>query len=282
MTSAAKSIPYGAAPWRQTNWDARAAGNFIGGGTGAGLLVFTVLAGAAGTTRTVLLLLGLMLVGLGLTSVALEMGRPLRALNVFRHPGRSWMSREAIVATLLVIATFGAMVDVRGLDVASAILALAFVYCQARLLQAAKGIPAWHERRIVPLLMASGLVEGGGVFWLTALLHHLGGTRLLLGFAALVIVRSVVWHLYRRKLSAAPRAALTTATRVLGLAGTLAPLALIVLATFLPYAYAMYAIAMAGVLAWVAGAWAKLAIVTRAGFNRGFTLPTLPVRGARA
>jgi hypothetical protein len=34
-------------------------------------------------------------------------------------------------------------------------------------------------------------------------------------------------------------------------------------------------------LAALAGAWIKLVIVTRAGFNQGFALARLPVRGAR-
>jgi hypothetical protein len=34
-------------------------------------------------------------------------------------------------------------------------------------------------------------------------------------------------------------------------------------------------------LAVIAGAWAKAALILRAGFNQGFALPHLPVRGAR-
>ena len=40
-------MSYGPNPWHQTHWDARAAGNFIGGGTGSGLIVFAALSGAA-------------------------------------------------------------------------------------------------------------------------------------------------------------------------------------------------------------------------------------------
>ena len=36
-------MSHGPAPWRQTNWDWRAAGNFIFGGAGGGLIVFTAL-----------------------------------------------------------------------------------------------------------------------------------------------------------------------------------------------------------------------------------------------
>ena len=40
-------------------------------------------------------------------------------------------------------------------------------------------------------------------------------------------------------------------------------------------------LAPAGLLAAAAGAWFKFALVTRAGFNQGFALTHLPVRGVR-
>ena len=43
---------YGPDPWHQSSWDARAAGNFICGGMGGGLIVFTVLSGASGAARS--------------------------------------------------------------------------------------------------------------------------------------------------------------------------------------------------------------------------------------
>ena len=58
-------MSFGPKPWQQTSWDWRAAGNFIGGGAGTGLIVTTALSGAQGTAAAVLLLAGLALVGLG-------------------------------------------------------------------------------------------------------------------------------------------------------------------------------------------------------------------------
>ena len=37
MSAPARGTPYGATAWHQTSWDWRAAGNFIGGGAGAGV-----------------------------------------------------------------------------------------------------------------------------------------------------------------------------------------------------------------------------------------------------
>jgi phenylacetyl-CoA:acceptor oxidoreductase subunit 2 len=39
--------------------------------------------------------------------------------------------------------------------------------------------------------------------------------------------------------------------------------------------------ALAGLAAVVSGAWVKATLVLRAGFNQGFALPHMPVRGAR-
>ena len=94
-------MSFGPEPWQQRHWDWRAAGNFVCGGAGAGLIVYAAIFGAATPAFAALVLAGLALVGLGLFCVWLEIGRPLRALHVFFNPRTSWMTREAFVATLL-------------------------------------------------------------------------------------------------------------------------------------------------------------------------------------
>ena len=276
---------YGPDPWRQTSWDARAAGNFIGGGMGGGLIVFTVLAGASGAARAALLLAGLALVGFGLFCVSLELGRPLRALNVFRNPRTSWMAREAWTSVLLVPAVLAAAAAIPGAASFALALALLFVGCQARLLQAAKGIPAWRAPAIVPLLVFSGLTEGAGLFFAAAPWHGAATRPLLVAFGALLIIRSVTWLGYRRRVNSAiapgAKAALDGAGRVLQLGGTALPLALTVAAGLAASDVALALAGVAGLLAALSGAFVKLVLVTRAGFNQGFALPHLPVRGAR-
>jgi phenylacetyl-CoA:acceptor oxidoreductase subunit 2 len=63
-------------------------------------------------------------------------------------------------------------------------------------------------------------------------------------------------------------------------AGTLLPLVLAAAAAFAG-GLALPIAALAGLLAALAGTWVKLLIVTRAGFNQGFALAHLPVRGVR-
>jgi phenylacetyl-CoA:acceptor oxidoreductase subunit 2 len=48
----------------------------------------------------------------------------------------------------------------------AAIAAAAFLYCQARILRASKGIPAWRAPLVVPLILLSGLAEGGALLLL--------------------------------------------------------------------------------------------------------------------
>ncbi|MGB2818684.1 MAG: hypothetical protein WBC37_15845 [Burkholderiaceae bacterium] len=281
-------MSFGPKPWQQTSWDWRAAGNFIGGGAGTGLVMFTAVSGVQGTVAAVLLLAGLALVGLGLTCVWAELGRPLRALHVFFNPRTSWMTRESIAATALfpvgAAAAAGAYFGMQHLAWIPAAVALAFIYCQSRMLRGARGIVAWREPRVVALLLATSLAEGAGLFWLAQPWHGRGSAWLAVLFGALLLMRAGVWIAYRQRLTgkAAPRAlrALDRASRVLLIGGTVLPLALVALAFGTGTAPAALT-ALAGLFGALAGSYLKFVLVTRAGYNQGFALRELPVRGAR-
>jgi len=277
-------MSFGPNPWQQTQWDWRAAGNFMGGGAGSGLVMITALSGVQGVGAAVLLLAGLALIGLGLACVWAELGRPLRAMNVFANPRTSWMTREAIAATLLMPVGFAAAyctwTGTLNIVWLAALLALAFIYCQSRMLQGARGIVAWREPMSVQLLLATSLAEGAGLFLLARPWH--GSSLAALLFTVLVLARAGLWLLYRQRLAGrlAPRAktALGRAGRVLLIGGTLLPLALVVAS----YAVAGQAlVVLAGLLGALAGSYMKLVLVTRAGYNQGFVLEQVPVRGAR-
>ncbi|MCI4429321.1 MAG: dimethyl sulfoxide reductase anchor subunit [Burkholderiales bacterium] len=280
-------MSYGPNPWQQTQWDWRAAGNFICGGAGGGLIAFAALSGAQGMALTLLLLGGIALVGTGLLCVWLELGRPLRALHVFINPRTSWMTREAFVATLLMPATLAAAIWLPGFKWLAAALALGFVFCQSRMLQAAKGIPAWREPLLVPLLLLTGLAEGAGL-GLLAMPEHAAAQPRVLAFASLlVLARAAAWLMYRRGLSghAAPRAlaALDGRGRWLQLAGFWLPIVAFVAVAggWIGGAFAAVLAAAGGAAVVGTGAWFKFTLITRAGFNQGFTLAHLPVRGVR-
>lgn len=236
--------------WLQRHWDTRAALNFILGGAGSGLLACAFL-----LKDTLPVFIGLALIAAGLGAVWLEIGRKLRAINVFFNPFTSWMSRESFAALLL----FPLAIVYPPL---AAPVALVFLYCQARILHAAKGIPAWRAPAVVPLIVFTGLAEGSGL----ALLFSANGAVLAI-FALAVLARAVAWSLYR---TAVTSSALEMPGKALLFGGTIAALVLLPLVP-----------PLAGLAALAAGWWLKLALVTRASFNQGYSLPHLPVRGAR-
>ena len=278
------------APWLQRHWDYRAAGNFIGGGTGTGLAIVAALLPLSGDwSRWPAFLAAGLFICAGLSLVWLEIGRPWRFLHVFFNPHTSWMTREALVAPPL-LAALGAAAWPGGRAAAAVVtvLALAFLYSQARVLRASKGIPAWREPRIVPLIVATGLAEGaGGFLVLTAIF----GAALLgpwvIGLAALLVaIRWFAWESYRRRLAEgqAPTRALAALQAIQGpfiALGVGAPLLLLVVALVWPEASVVLA-AAAGAAATAGGWLVKGTIVTRAAFNQGFALPHLPLRGVGA
>jgi phenylacetyl-CoA:acceptor oxidoreductase subunit 2 len=274
----------GLAPWLQTAWDLRAAGNFIGGGSGTGLLILTSLGAFAGLYSRALLLVGLILVGLGLFSVFLEIGRPFRAMNVLLGGKRSWMTREAFVAGVL-FPLGGAALLYPDLAKLVWIPAAAYLYCQCRILEAAKGIPTWRSPLILPLIAATGLAEGAGILVLLGSLTLEGGAP---EWAAGVLVAAIaarlfVWMAYRRRMvgGEAPveaAAALIRFSMPFTLGGNVIPLAFLVAAGAMPDIHAA-ALAAAG-LAAMAGGWGlKITIVTKAAHNQGFAINHSPARG---
>jgi len=276
-----------AASRRQRHWDLRAAGNFVGGGTGAGLVVVAALAATTGAPFRLALALGLVGVVAGLALVWLEIGKPWRALNVFFHPQTSWMTREGIMATVLVPCGLLA-VAWGGMAAAVAVggVAAGFLYCQARMLRAARAIPAWRQAEIVPFLLATGLAEGSGAYVVVG--SHAAGW-LAVALAA-GLLREAAWLAYRAGLARTP--ATGTALAVLGgpparwvHGGQLGGLALLALAlTLAPVGVAATVTQVmavsGGTLALLSGWGTKLLLITRAGFTRALTIPAIPARGS--
>lgn len=275
------SMPASVAPGRQGFWDWRAACNFIFGGAGAGTLVY---AAAMSPPSAGPGLLGLALVCCGLLCVWFEIGRPWRALNVFRHARSSWMTREAIVSLPLLGAGLGAAwYGGRWLPWLTAALALAYVYSQARMLQGARGIPAWRHPRVVPLLIATGLAEGAGLGIAAQLLLDpatLPGWAALL-LVGLVLIRELAFVAYLGSLG--PAEAPTRAREVLVRFGRRLvglDVAAIIAAAFGTIEPGQaWAVGLAGLVAAFAGGWFKFTLVTRAAYHQGLALSLTPVRG---
>jgi phenylacetyl-CoA:acceptor oxidoreductase subunit 2 len=259
----------------QRYWDIRAAGNFSFGGTGSGLILASALGLLVGVPSMLAVTVGLALIGLGLFCVWLEIGRPWRAINVFLNPRTSWMTREAMLVPPLMAAGAAAVIfDIRFVFLA-ALFAAGFLYCQARMLYASRGIPAWCQKEVVPLILATGVAEGAGLFLAIA-----GAPAAMIGAAlCATILRECVRELYRRALvkSKAP-------------AGTLAWFSLrgekaLTAARWLTIALLAVALAgwntgMLGGLMAVASGWGlKVMLITRAAFTRGPFISRTPTRG---
>ncbi len=287
-------------PWLQRSWDRRAAGNFIAGGSGSGLAIVAALdAFWSGDPKPAAFAVAASLIALGLLLVWFEIGRPWRFLHVFFHPQTSWMTREATLAPLFLLALAAAAWSGPStgsgwaLAALAAFLAFAFLYSQARILRAAQGIPAWREGALVPLFLATGFAEGAGLFLalfaLSAAIPFTGGPftggpfaggPFVAGLAlAAILAREIAWRAYRRSLAhrGAPKGALE-ALKAIDLPvlflGTLAPFFLIAAALAFPRAAGLLALA-GGVLAVLAGWLIKAVVVTRAAFTQGFALPHL-------
>jgi Fe-S-cluster-containing dehydrogenase component/DMSO reductase anchor subunit len=271
-------------PQLQTSWDWRAAANFIGGGTGTGLFAATAFATFFKLPVWPIALLALAFVAIGLFCVWLEIGRPWRFLNVYANAKTSWMTREALVAlpffglAILAFFTSSALIWL-----GAAAAGLTFLYCQGRILFAAKGIPAWRQAGIVPLIMTTGITEGMGLFAVIAMFAGLDATQLQITSAVLsglILIRFLSWKNYRRLLG---RTGAPTETFKALDAGYLnlslkSQLVVLVIAA-MSFAIPMLLIP-AGALALVTG-WAfKFTLITRAAFNQGFEVVRMPVRGA--
>jgi phenylacetyl-CoA:acceptor oxidoreductase subunit 2 len=276
---------FGPKPWHQTNWDFRAALNFIFGGAGAGLLVLVAFSGLAGDALRAEIVLGMGLIGAGLISVWFEIGRPLRALHVGFNPFTSWMTRESFAAgAVFALGLSAAWLGSQALAQAAGLAALVFAYCQGRLLQGAKGIPAWRVPALAWLIFTTALAEGAGLFVVLAALFDTPARGVLAYFSLALVARALAWSIYRgsvAKSAARPAlAALDRAGKILIQFGTIAPLALLLLGLFAPDV-ARIALLLAGVGALATGWQFKFVLITRAAYNQGFALPHLPVRGVR-
>ena len=273
-------------PWHQRNWDLRAAGNFVFGGAGTGLLVFAAIGDAIGAAYAVPALIGLALIGAGLLCVWAEIGRPLRALNVYRHARTSWMTREAMVAPFLFADGLGAAWSgSQALIWTAAALALLYLFCQAQMIRASRGIPAWRSARVVPLLMLTGLCEGASLAILSAAFSADLNWLVAILFV-LALARGLTWHAYRSGLrhEGAPSKALVALAQIelpVAMLGNWAAAVLLLVALASSSAPMIFWLVMIAALGILGSGWLfKVVLITRAAFNQGFALPRLPVRGS--
>ena len=264
----------------QTCWDWRAAGNFMFGGTGGALMLMVAIASFPGTPSLPLGLAALAFIGLGLFMVWLEIGRPWRFIHTYFHPQTSWMTREASAAILLFpIAFVGVFFKIPAMITLAGFLGLLFLYCQARILLASKGIPSWREPTILPLIISTGMVEGTGLLILSLLiLGSIQGWTLYLTIVLLAI-RTLSWNKYRQQLTAskAPKQTLSVLSSIHAFTfwgGNIVPVILVCAALMIP-GISVVLVSIASIIAVLSGWHMKFIIITRAAQQQGYSLGKL-------
>jgi phenylacetyl-CoA:acceptor oxidoreductase subunit 1 len=275
---------------QQTFWDIRAAMNFVLGGIGAGTAIMAYLLSLAGGISQGDLILPYAVAGaimaVGLFCVWLKIGRPLRAPLAVLRPQSSWMTRELYAAWVFYLVLLADWVAPSPwFDGAVALAAVAFLVCQARILFASKGIPAWRAAEIPSLLIVAGLAEGVGVLAIMGAVLPMIVRPGALGAATgmvLAMMAAYRWFEYIDNSRAAgieqdARAVLHRLTPWLLSLGYGVP--------FLLYGVFLFnggpwLAAAAGGVAIAAGIVWKSAVILRAGHFQGFALPKLPQRGS--
>ncbi len=280
---------------RQEFWDARAAMNFVLGGLGSGLAVVAYGAHLIGAVPAAglpaLYALAAAVMAVGLFFVFLKLGRKLRLAYVLRRPRSSWMSRETWAAMVFFPAVLADLLWPQApLHLLVGVAAAAFLYAQARILHAAKGIPAWRGPLMPWMLVATGLYEGVALL----LLAHLAfpealpvGSQVVAVGAGLALVNGALWLAYLGTAKAAgigplSRRVLARLTPWLVGIGHGLPLAAYAAVLTMEPAFPAVSVALGAGAALAGGIAWKAVVILRACHQQGFALPRLPQRGSGA
>ncbi|GIX47146.1 MAG: hypothetical protein KatS3mg131_1357 [Candidatus Tectimicrobiota bacterium] len=288
--------PYAAlrpAPVLQRVWGWLAVGNFFLGGTAAAAYVLALLLALwPGVTPAPLLgvvqRLAPLLVLAGFGAVALEAGRPLRGLRVLWNLRHSWMSRELLAGLVFVLLAWAdALWPRAALRLLAGLAALGLLVSQGLILFHARGVPAWHQRRVPTLFVSSGLLTGTALLLgLAALLAtEARALALLAGLAfALAAADLGLWWAYLHQPARVPEVALACQRLrrwplLVSTVGVGHLLPLLLLGSWLAQPTASPLRLLATSIALLLGGWSlKAGLVTKAGYLFGIPVPRLSGR----
>ena len=276
----------------QTFWDWRAAMNWIFGGISSGMAVAALLASLAGIVPAAHVpaahLGAAALMALGLFFVFLKIGRKLRFWRAVSRPQTSWMTREIYVVALLYPVVLANLIWPHvAFSMLAGLFALAFLFCQAKILHLARGISAWRVALVPWMIVATGLFEGFGLLLLMLVaIKGFGTLSPALAIAGLGLsgLNAVLWVAYRAGAAnngvvALSRRTIDQMSLPLHLVGHLFPAAMFVLALASP-AIAPVCLGASGIAAIAGGAFWKFMVIVRGGYQQGFAMPMLPQRGS--
>ncbi len=276
----------------QTFWDWRAAMNWCFGGTSSGLAVMATVFALLGWINAdalprVFVVAGV-LMAIGLFFVFLKIGRKLRFWRAVSRPHTSWMSRELYVVLLFYPAVLASLITRHWLAYAiTALAALAFLICQAKILHMARGIPAWRVPLVPWMIIATGLLEG---FGLLLALGAMGAGMLPAGASlsvvglGLVALNAWLWQAYRSSAKVdgvvpLSRKVIDEATPIVHGIAHVMPVVFFGLALLIPEIRGAL-LAAGGLTAVLGGAIWKFTVIVNAGYQQGFALAKWPQRGS--
>jgi len=277
---------------RQTFWDMRAAMNFIMGGIGSGTVVMAYFLSFFmyfDDQALVNINIGAgVIMAVGLFFVWLKIGRKLRAAFAILRPQTSWMSREIYAVGVFYLAVFADFFQPSPIfHNLAALGAIGFLYCQARILHAGKGIPTWRVDQMPMMLVATGLLEGTAlltiIFWQWGEFLPPADLIPILGIL-LVLLNAYLWRSYVRNakewgIGPIDRRILGVITPKLHVIGHLLPLILFVVLLVNSEA-PVWVADIAGFLTIAGGVLWKAVVITRACHQQGYALAMFPQRGS--
>jgi phenylacetyl-CoA:acceptor oxidoreductase subunit 1 len=277
---------------RQTFWDMRAAMNFIMGGIGSGTVVMAYLLSfflSFDDRALVNINIGAaVIMAVGLFFVWLKIGRKLRASYAILRPHTSWMSREIYAVGLFYISVAADFITPDPLFHGLAALgAAAFLYCQARILHAGKGIPTWRVAQMPLMLVATGLLEGVALLALifSKWSDQLPNASLIPPIAiALIVVNATLWRRYVSSAKAwgigpIDRRILSRITPKIHIIAHILPVILFGVLLFNSNS-PVWVADIAGFLVIAGGVMWKAIVITRACHMQNFALAKMPQRGS--
>lgn len=137
------------------------------------------------------------LVCVGFVTLVTEVGRPERAIHVFRNVCGSWMPVETLAATIFVFVTTVDWIVPHPISKCLAAgAALALMICQALIVHDSKAIAAWNVPIVPFLFMTSGFAKGSGLLLLISTVNmSLAGTPLKIAIIC-ILFDLVFWLLY--------------------------------------------------------------------------------------
>ena len=184
----------------QTLWGWPAVINLALGGLGAGWYIVAVLAAALERSPgvTAASWAGPLLVLAGFAVVAGEAGRPLRGPRVLRRLWTSWMSRELLIGTALILLILADLVFPLRLHRVQALAAAGLLaVAQGFILRRARGIPAWDVPIMPALFLLSALLSGAGAYLFVEVVAGRPPAPAVVASAlALVAVGVIAWARY--------------------------------------------------------------------------------------